>query len=256
MNEILAIALNTQKEAIRNKVFYIILLFVLLLLASSILLGTLALGEQDRVVKHLGLSAINVFGLLLAAFVGVTLVYEELDKRTIYTIIATGVRRYQFIVGKFLGLLLTVINNVLVMAVILCLFANRHAGLPCHSVPNLRHLPVPIRDDGHYSDCRIILLILYTGAVGGFDFYLLHHRPSIGGSPGIRQAALRGRKCCHFLCAKRLVLHSSEFRNLQHQESSRVSGKHFIVFNVEISCNRHRLFSHLIGYCSDFLLTA
>ncbi len=70
MSKILAIALNTHREAIRNKVFYISLLFVLLLLASSILLATLALGEQDRIVKHLGLSAINVFGLLLAAFVG------------------------------------------------------------------------------------------------------------------------------------------------------------------------------------------
>ncbi|HPA45204.1 MAG TPA: ABC transporter permease subunit [bacterium] len=121
MNEILTIALNTQKEAIRNKVFYIILLFVLLLLASSILLATLALGEEDRIVKHLGLSAINVFGLLLAAFVGVNLVHEELEKRTIYTIIATGVSRTQFILGKFLGLLLTVMTNVVVMGIILCI---------------------------------------------------------------------------------------------------------------------------------------
>ncbi|HOE10599.1 MAG TPA: ABC transporter permease subunit [bacterium] len=121
MNEILTIALNTHKEAIRNKVFYIILLFVLLLLASSILLATLALGEQDRIVKHLGLSAINVFGLLLAAFVGVSLVHEELEKRTIYTIIATGVSRTQFILGKFFGLLLTVVTNVVVMGIILCI---------------------------------------------------------------------------------------------------------------------------------------
>jgi ABC-type transport system involved in multi-copper enzyme maturation permease subunit len=121
LNEILTIALNTHKEAIRNKVFYIILLFVLLLLASSILLATLALGEQDRIVKHLGLSAINVFGLLLAAFVGVSLVHEELEKRTIYTIIATGVSRTQFILGKFFGLLLTVVTNVVVMGIILCI---------------------------------------------------------------------------------------------------------------------------------------
>ncbi|MFH1738709.1 MAG: ABC transporter permease subunit [bacterium] len=135
MNEILTIAFNTQKEAIRNKVFYIILLFVLLLLASSILLASLALGEQDRVVKHLGLSAINVFGLLLAAFVGVNLVYEELDKRTVYTIIATGVSRSQFILGKFLGLLLTVISNVVLMAIVLCILLTVMPG--CKVTPSL-----------------------------------------------------------------------------------------------------------------------
>lgn len=135
MNKILTIALNTHKEAIRNKVFYIILVFVLLLLASSILLASLALGEQDRIVKHLGLSAINVFGLLLAAFVGVNVVYEELDKRTIYTIIASGVRRYQFILGKFLGLLITVITNVVIMAILLCLLLVVTPG--CRVTPSL-----------------------------------------------------------------------------------------------------------------------
>lgn len=135
MSKILAIALNTHREAIRNKVFYIILVFVLLLLASSILLATLALGEQDRIVKHLGLSAINVFGLLLAAFVGVNLVYEELDKRTIYTIIAAGVRRYQFILGKFLGLMITIVANVAIMAVLLCILLVATPG--CRVTPSL-----------------------------------------------------------------------------------------------------------------------
>ena len=135
MNEILTIAFNTHREAIRNKVFYIILVFTLLILASSIVLATLALGEQDRVVKHLGLSAINVFGLLLAAFVGVNLVYEELDKRTIYTIIASGVRRSQFLLGKFLGLLLTVVVNVVIMGAILSLLLIVMPG--CHLTPSL-----------------------------------------------------------------------------------------------------------------------
>lgn len=135
MNEILTIAFNTHKEAIRNKVFYIILVFVLLLLASSILLATLALGEQDRIVKHLGLSAINVFGLLLAAFVGVNVVYEELEKRTIYTVIATGVKRYQFVLGKFLGLLITVTTNVVIMGIILSILLVVTPG--CRLTPSL-----------------------------------------------------------------------------------------------------------------------
>ncbi len=121
MNKILTIAFNTYKEAVRNKVFYIIAVFALVLLAFSLVLASLALGEDDRIIKHIGLSAINIFGLLMATFVGVNLVFEELDKRTIYTIIASGVTRTQFILGKFLGLFITVAVNVLVMGFLLCL---------------------------------------------------------------------------------------------------------------------------------------
>lgn len=119
MSKILTIALNTYKEAVRNKVFYILLIFALILLGFSLVLAALALGEDDRIIKHIGLSAINVFGLLLATFVGVNLVYEELDKRTIYTIIASGVTRTQFMLGKYVGLFLTVLVNVAIMGVLL-----------------------------------------------------------------------------------------------------------------------------------------
>jgi Cu-processing system permease protein len=111
--------MNTYKEAVRNKVFYIILVFAMLLLAFSLVLASLALGEDDRIIKHIGLSAINVFGLLLATFVGVNLVYEELDKRTIYTIISSGVTRTQFIIGKYLGLFYTLLVNVIIMGMLL-----------------------------------------------------------------------------------------------------------------------------------------
>ncbi len=120
MNKILTIAFNTYKEASRNKVFYLILLFALILLGMAVILATLALGEDDRIIKHIGLMAINIFGLLLAAFIGVTIIYDELDKRTIYTVIAAGVTRTQFIIGKFLGLFLTILVNILIMGFLLC----------------------------------------------------------------------------------------------------------------------------------------
>ncbi len=121
MNKILTIALNTYKEAVRNKIFYIIAVFALVLLGFSLILATLALGEDDRIIKHVGLSAISIFGLLMATFVGVNLVYEELEKKTVYTIIASGVSRYQFLLGKFFGLFLTVVVNVLIMGFLLCI---------------------------------------------------------------------------------------------------------------------------------------
>ncbi len=119
MTEIIAIGLNTFREAIRNKVLYLILLFAVLLIGSSIFLSTLALEEGMRVVKNLGLSSINVFGLLVAMFIGVTLIPQEVESKTIYTIISQGVRRWQFILGKFLGLTLTVYANIAVMSLLL-----------------------------------------------------------------------------------------------------------------------------------------
>jgi len=96
-----------------------IVVFIVLMILSSVALGMLSLGEQDRIIKHLGLSAMNIFGLLLAMFVGVALVHEELERKTIYTLTASGVARYQFLLGKFFGLTLTIFANIALMTVLL-----------------------------------------------------------------------------------------------------------------------------------------
>lgn len=119
MQRIWAIAINTFKEATRNRVFYLILIFIVLMILSSVALAMLSLGEEDRIIKHLGLSAMNVFGLLLAMFVGVALVHEELETKTVYILASSGVGRYQFLLGKFIGLFLTIFVNVLLMTLLL-----------------------------------------------------------------------------------------------------------------------------------------
>ena len=135
MNKIITIALNTFKEAIRNKVFYILLLFAVGILFLSGLLATLSLSEEDRIIKDIGLSAIEIFCLMIATFIGVNLVYDELDKRTIYTIIASGVSRTQFILGKFFGLFLTVVVNIAMMGLFLCILIALWPK--CHVTPSL-----------------------------------------------------------------------------------------------------------------------
>jgi Cu-processing system permease protein len=115
MNEIIAIARNTFKEAIRNRVLYTILMFAIILLAFSGVAGQLTISSRDRVIKDLGFMAINLFGVAIAVFVGVTLVYNELEKKTIYTIVSKPIGRWQFLLGKYFGLLLTVWVNVLIM---------------------------------------------------------------------------------------------------------------------------------------------
>lgn len=110
------IALNTFREAIRDKILYNLLLFALLMIGGSVFLGTLTTGEQVKVVKDMGLACISLFGVLISVMVGIGLVYKEIDRRTIYTILAKPIRRSEFLLGKYLGLMLTISLNVVVMS--------------------------------------------------------------------------------------------------------------------------------------------
>ena len=112
-----AIARNAFREAVRDRVLYNLVLFVLLLTAASIFIGELSAGQERKVIVDLGLSAMLLFGMFIAIFVGVGLVYKEIERRTIYAVFSKPVGRGEFLVGKYLGLCLTLLVNVLVMAV-------------------------------------------------------------------------------------------------------------------------------------------
>ncbi len=114
---ITAIARNAFREAVRDRVLYNLVLFVLLLTGASIFIGELSGGQERKVIVDLGLSAMLLFGVFISIFVGVGLVYKEIERRTIYTVFAKPVGRGEFLVGKYLGLCLTLLVNVLVMAV-------------------------------------------------------------------------------------------------------------------------------------------
>ena len=114
--KIVSIALNTFRENLRDKLLYNLLVFALLMIGSSILLMRLTLGEFHRLILDIGLGSINFFGVLIAIFVGIGLVNKEIDKKTIYTIISKPVARYQFLLGKYLGLSLTLLVNTGIMA--------------------------------------------------------------------------------------------------------------------------------------------
>ncbi len=116
-HRILVIGKNTFREAIRDKVLYNLVLFVLLLTVCAILLGDLTEGQEARTVVNIGLNAMLLFGVFISIFVGVGLVSKELEKRTVFAIFAKPVRRSEFIVGKYLGLCLTLLVNVVVMGI-------------------------------------------------------------------------------------------------------------------------------------------
>jgi Cu-processing system permease protein len=112
---IIAIARNAFREAVRDRVLYNLVLFVLLLTGAAIFIGELSGGQERKIIVDLGLSAMLLFGVFIAIFVGVGLVYKEIERRTIYAIFAKPVSRGEFIVGKYLGLCLTLLVNVVVM---------------------------------------------------------------------------------------------------------------------------------------------
>jgi ABC-type transport system involved in multi-copper enzyme maturation permease subunit len=112
---ITAIARNAFREAVRDRVLYNLVLFVLLLTAAAIFIGELSGGQERKIIVDLGLSAMLLFGVFIAIFVGVGLVYKEIERRTIYAIFSKPVGRGEFLVGKYLGLCLTLLVNVVVM---------------------------------------------------------------------------------------------------------------------------------------------
>jgi ABC-type transport system involved in multi-copper enzyme maturation permease subunit len=123
-----AIVRNTFREAVRDRVLYNLVFFVLLLTAAAIFIGELSGGQERKIIVDLGLSAMLLFGVFIAIFVGVGLVYKEIERRTIYAIFSKPVGRGEFLVGKYLGLCLTLFINVVVMAVGVCLalvYVNR-----------------------------------------------------------------------------------------------------------------------------------
>ena len=115
MGRVAAIARNTFREAVRDRVLYNLVLFVLLLTGAAVFLGELSAAQEAKIIVDMGLSAMLLFGVFIAVFVGVGLVYKEIERRTLYAIFAKPVGRGEFLLGKYLGLCLTLAVNVAVM---------------------------------------------------------------------------------------------------------------------------------------------
>ena len=104
MNQLLAIATNTFKETIRDRILGVIVVFALIMIAGGLWLGSISLGQQGRMMKDFGLTAVTFFGLIVAVFVAASLVHKEVEKRTVFVLFSKPVSRAAFIAGKFIGL--------------------------------------------------------------------------------------------------------------------------------------------------------
>ena len=117
ISRLIAITLNTFREAVRDRVLYNLILFVLLLVASAPLFGQISIGMERLILVNVGLSSISLFGVIIAIFIGIGLVSKEIEKKTLYTILYRPVRRWEFILGKYLGLVMTLVVNTALMTV-------------------------------------------------------------------------------------------------------------------------------------------
>ncbi len=106
---------NTFKEAARDRLLMALLVIGFLLISSAKIVKPFALGEEAKVIKDLGLSSISFIALLVAILVGGRLVYKEIEKRTIYILLSKPVHRYQFIIGKYFGLILVIFFTMTVL---------------------------------------------------------------------------------------------------------------------------------------------
>jgi ABC-type transport system involved in multi-copper enzyme maturation permease subunit len=128
MRNVWTVARNTFREAVRDRVLYNLVFFALLMIGAAILVGQISIGIEESVIVSLGLTAISVIGIFIAVFIGVGLVSKEMDKRTLYALLAKPVKRWEFLLGKYGGLVMTLTVNTGAMAVGLyaALWAIKH----------------------------------------------------------------------------------------------------------------------------------
>ena len=119
MRAVRTVAVNVFRESVRDRVPYNLVLFAVLLISSSYLIGQLTAGQDVKIIKDLGLAATAVFGLFISIFIGIGLVSKEVERRSIYALLSKPVSRAQFIAGKYAGLVLTLAVNVSVMTIAL-----------------------------------------------------------------------------------------------------------------------------------------
>lgn len=130
MRRLSAIATNTFREAVRDRVLYSILFFAVAVLGMSLVAREITIGEQAKVVRSVAQGAIDVFGAVIAMFLGVSLVWKELDRKTVYTVLSKPIPRWTFVVGKYLGLMLTLAVEVGILAVAYGVFLGVQEGPP------------------------------------------------------------------------------------------------------------------------------
>ena len=130
LSRICTVAANTFRESVRERVLYNLVFFAVLMMLSGLLMREMSIRQDEKIIKDLGLASVEVFGILIALFVGVSLVSKEIEKRSLYPLLAKPLSRGEFLVGRFAGLSLTLLVNVATMAAGMLLTLALTSGPP------------------------------------------------------------------------------------------------------------------------------
>lgn len=119
-----------MKEGLRQKTLLILVVFSIILLITSFFMTPFALGESVKLIRDFGLGIASLLGVLTVIIIGSALIYKDIERRTIYTVVARPVRRFEIIIGKFLGLVILIALLQLGMAIIQQLIIFINEGKP------------------------------------------------------------------------------------------------------------------------------
>lgn len=182
MHRIIAIAENTFKEALRQKILLLLVIFGILLIIVSIFLEPFALGESPKILRDIGLAVAPFFGVLVVIIIGATLIHKDIEKRTIYTVITKPVKRSEIILGKFFGLFILIAILQCSMAIIQQLVIFMYEG--SFDLPLLIAIPFSLIEIMVLSGI-LLLFSSFTSptlsALMGIIFYVMGHA-----SPGLK----------------------------------------------------------------------
>ncbi len=244
-DRVLAIGKNTFREAVRGKLFAAIGIFGLVLMGSTIILGPLSLGEQARITQDLGLAGMSILGFMVAVLIGTGIVYTEVERRTIYTVIAKPVDRWQFVLGKFAGLNATISVLIGGMAVILVVAAWIELG---HFKPQLlQAVLLTWIELMVLTSMSILMSVVCTpilGAIFSFLLYIIGHT-----SGDLRELAQ------HFGSGSVKLLTNLAYYVLPNLEYFNIRSK--VIHGVQVD-SAYLLFACAYGllYCVAFLIIA
>ena len=129
LSRMAAIATNTLREAVRNRLLYALLFFSVSMMCAGIFVSALAYVEGERILQNVGLAATRLFSVAIAIFVGVNLIHREVDRRTVYTILSKPLTRAEFLLGKFGGLVLTIWLQLAIMGAVFVAVSLRYIRL-------------------------------------------------------------------------------------------------------------------------------
>jgi ABC-type transport system involved in multi-copper enzyme maturation permease subunit len=130
LSKIWVLGTNTFREAVRDRVFHSILFFAVGVVVFSLILKDVSIGDQDKVVRSVAQGGIDLFASVIAIFLGISLVWKELEKKTIYTILSKPISRPIFILGKYTGLMLTVITEVVILTILYTVMMTLQQDFP------------------------------------------------------------------------------------------------------------------------------